>query len=218
MRVVKAFPKGQKIAFYLSEDGEAKGLLLTTEVLQSPLKPGKSSQVRFSKRLNSPVNCRYVLAVIDPEKKIPEAREDNNCAAVAVPGRNAVPVANAGPDQTVRVMDTVYLDGSKSSDADRSVLQFEWQFESMPQGSKAELKDSQSVFPSFVVDIPGSYVLRLGVTDGCFKSLPDRVTITTENSKPVANAGPDKTAALGSMVQLDGSKSSDVDGDALTYF
>lgn len=39
----------------------------------------------------------------------------------------------------------------------------------------------------------------------------------SSNHAPVANAGPDQTHAAGTLIQLDGSASSDVDGDTLTY-
>ena len=46
---------------------------------------------------------------------------------------------------------------------------------------------------------------------------PDMVVITTRNSPPVANAGPNQSSSVGSLAQLNGVASSDVDGDALTY-
>ena len=38
-----------------------------------------------------------------------------------------------------------------------------------------------------------------------------------DNTAPVADAGTDRTVTVGKTVQLDGSKSSDEDGDTLTY-
>src|SRR5262249_60723886 len=44
------------------------------------------------------------------------------------------------------------------------------------------------------------------------------ITVTgSTNSPPVANAGPAQSVAAGSSVQLDGSGSSDPNGDPLTY-
>jgi len=46
---------------------------------------------------------------------------------------------------------------------------------------------------------------------------PDTVSITTDNSPPVADAGPDQTVLVGDTANLDGSGSTDVDGDSLTF-
>ena len=71
--------------------------------------------------------------------------------------------------------------------------------------------------PIFTVDKPGNYVAQLIVNDGKLSSAPATVTITTQNSPPVANAGPDQSVARGAMVHLDGSGSTDPDGDQLTF-
>jgi len=134
---------------------------------------------------------------------------------VEVPNR--LPVANAGPDQTLYVTNTAQLDGSGSSDLDGDPLTYSWSFVSRPTGSSATLSDANSVSPSFVIDKPGNYTARLVVSDGRALSSPDYVVIGTLNSAPVANAGPDQTATTGSLVRLDGSASTDVDGDGLTY-
>jgi hypothetical protein len=55
------------------------------------------------------------------------------------------------------------------------------------------------------------------VSDGQLNSPPATVTITTINSPPFANAGANQTVFVNSIVHLDGSGSSDVDGDPLTY-
>ena len=88
---------------------------------------------------------------------------------------------------------------------------------SCPAGSAAVLSDPAAVSAAFVVDLPGSYVVQLVVSDGALASEPDTVTITTANSAPVARAGDDATGAVGDRIVLDGSASSDVDGDLLTY-
>ncbi|MBT8442597.1 MAG: PKD domain-containing protein, partial [Gammaproteobacteria bacterium] len=62
-----------------------------------------------------------------------------------------------------------------------------------------------------------SYIAELIVNDGEIDSGADSVTINTRNSAPVADAGPDQSVAVGVTVTLDGSGSSDVDGDRLTY-
>ena len=128
----------------------------------------------------------------------------------------ARPVANAGPDQTVFVGQTVQLDGSGSSDADGDPLTYRWALTTRPAGSQATLTNATTVAPTFVVDQLGTYVAQLIVNDGTFDSLPDTVTLAGE-ARPVANAGPDQTVFVGQTVQLDGSGSSDADGDPLTY-
>jgi RHS repeat-associated protein len=130
---------------------------------------------------------------------------------------NHPPVANAGPDQTVLVTQTVTLDGSKSSDVDGDLLTFAWLFKAVPPGSTASLSDPAAVKPTFVVDKPGTYEVQLIVNDGHVNSSPSTVTITTQNSPPVANAGPDQTVFVGDTVTLDGSLSSDVDGNPLSF-
>jgi chitinase len=59
--------------------------------------------------------------------------------------------------------------------------------------------------------------VRLVVNDGHADSLSAVVTASTGNLRPVANAGPDQTAPVGTKVTLDGSASNDANHDALTY-
>jgi RHS repeat-associated protein len=130
---------------------------------------------------------------------------------------NVPPVASAGPDQTRLVGDTAQLDGSGSTDADGDLLAFQWSFVSRPAGSAATLSEPSAVRPTFHVDSPGTYVVQLVVSDGPSSSLPDTVRIDTANSRPRADAGPDQTVPVGTLVELDGGGSSDVDGDPLTF-
>jgi len=132
-------------------------------------------------------------------------------------GINRPPVANAGADQTVYATQTVTLDGSGSTDPDGQALTYAWSFVSRPAGSAAALAGATNVKPTFVPDRDGSYVVQLIVKDGQLSSSPDTVEISTLNSAPVANAGADQAALTGQAVTLDGSASSDIDGDSLTY-
>jgi predicted aspartyl protease len=130
---------------------------------------------------------------------------------------NSAPVARAGADQTALFGDTVTLDGNASSDVDGDGLTYSWSLTTKPTGSQAILAGSTTVHPSFKIDVSGHYVVQLIVNDGTVDSDPDTVSISTNNSAPVARAGADQAAFFGETVTLNGSASSDVDGDGLTY-
>ena len=154
----------------------------------------------------------YIVQLIVNDGKVNSAPD-----TVTITTLNTAPVANAGPDQTAYVTHTVTLDGSGSSDVDGNPLTYNWSFVSQPTGSTSALSDPTAAKPTFVADKFGSYTLQLVVNDGTVNSAPDTVTITTLNSAPVANAGPDQTPYVNNTVTLDGSGSSDVDGNPLTY-
>ncbi len=125
--------------------------------------------------------------------------------------------ADAGPDQTVAVGTTVTLLGNGSSDAEGNPLTFAWEVLVRPPDSQGTLSNPTSVNPTFEVDRPGVYMVQLTVNDGQMDSQPDVVTINTVNSAPVANAGEAQSTATGTTVILQGNRSSDVDGDPLTF-
>jgi K319-like protein len=133
---------------------------------------------------------------------------------------NTDPVANAGIPQTTHPGTLVTLDGSGSSDADENYpLSYAWEIVSRPVGSTCELLDAVTVSPSFTPDMLGDYIIELVVTDSLGAvSEADTVQISTTNSPPVADTGPDQSIILlGTTVSLDGSQSYDDDGDTFTY-
>ena len=150
------------------------------------------------------------------ELVVNDGSTDSSPDTVLITTENTSPTADAGPDQTVYVNDTVYLDGSGSSDPDGDALTFTWMILSAPEGSAATLSDPALVNPSFLVDLPGFYEIELTVSDGELEGT-DTVSINTENSIPVAIAGDDQAIFVGDTVQLDGAGSFDVDGDPLTF-
>ena len=92
---------------------------------------------------------------------------------------NTAPVADAGGSQSVVVGETVFLDGSGSSDANLDPLTYSWSLVSKPEGSAAVLFDPFAVDPSFLADQPGLYGVALVVNDGFVDSVSDSVTIAT---------------------------------------
>ena len=113
--------------------------------------------------------------------------------------------------------DLIHLTGAGSTDVDGNPLTYAWSLTTRPAGSTAVLSSPTAVNPTFVVDRSGAYTAQLIVNDGTVDSAPDVVSISTQNQRPVANAGPSQTVAAGAPVQLDGSGSSDPNGDALTF-
>ncbi len=129
---------------------------------------------------------------------------------------NTVPTANAGSDQTVNTGTLVTLNGSGSSDADGNYLTYTW---TQIAGTNVTLSNNQSINPTFTPIFSGVYTFQLIVNDGTDNSLPDIVNIILNqpNTVPTANAGIDQTINTGTKVTMDGSGSSDADGDSLTY-
>lgn len=132
---------------------------------------------------------------------------------------NHAPVANAGPDQKVKVGDVVTLDGRNSYDPDGDLITYNWKFTATPPGSVAALSNPTSVMPTFIPDKPGDYIIVLTVSDAQAESSPDDVVVVAArpNVAPTAYAGPDQSVVTGSTVFLDGRGSSDPDGDPLTF-
>jgi hypothetical protein len=130
---------------------------------------------------------------------------------------NIAPSANAGADQSVFIGETAILDATGSADTDGDALTYQWSVLSKPAGSASVLSDSTAVMPSIIIDAHGDYLLQLIVNDGFENSAPDTVQINVGNVKPVSQAGLDQPVQIGQTVELDGSGSTDADGDALTY-
>ncbi len=58
----------------------------------------------------------------------------------------------------------------------------------MPTGSQTSLDNPALANPSFTLDQPGAYRIRLVVKDGKASSTEDLVIVSTLNSKPLAKA------------------------------
>ena len=132
---------------------------------------------------------------------------------------NSAPTANAGLAQSIAAGTIATLDGTASSDANGDTLSYEWSLISKPAGSAAALSSTTAAKPTFTADLAGSYVVSLVVNDGKVNSLAATVTISAAvaNAAPVANAGTAQSVVVGAVVTLDGTASSDANGDSLSY-
>jgi hypothetical protein len=174
-----------------------------------------SSTTSAKPSFRADVSGTYVASLIVNDGKV-----DSVAAAttVTVSAANSEPIANAGTNQNVVLASTVTLDGTNSTDANRDQLSYRWVMMSKPSTSSAVLANPTSAKPTFLADVLGTYVITLIVNDGKVDSttVATTVTVSSANVAPVANAGTSQNVVLGT-VTLDGSASSDANGDTLTY-
>ena len=191
------------------------GTLTYAWTLQAPF--GSSAQLSFATSVH-PTFKTDVVGQYVATLTVSNGTNSSTPAQVTVSTTNSAPVANPGTAQTVTAGTTVQLNGSGSTDVDGDTLTYSWTLQVPPgSGSTATLSNANIVNPTFYADKPGTYTATLTVNDGHGNTNSNSVQITTLNSPPVANAGAAQVVSIGTTVTLDGSKSTDVDGDTLTY-
>ena len=127
------------------------------------------------------------------------------------------PLAEAGGPYTGNVGSPISFDASGSFDPDGTIALYEWDWEndSIFDDSTTSPMITHTYFSEF------GGLVRLRVTDNDGLSGTDTASVAVLNQPPVANAGPDQlvecTGFSGSLITLDGSGSSDPDGDPLTF-
>ena len=130
------------------------------------------------------------------------------------------PVANAGSDRGVTEGDSVSLDGSGSTDSDGTIVDYSWELISPDvELTITNANQAQASFTAPAVDADTDYVFRLTVTDDDDASANATVTISIANKviAPSASAGNNRNVTEGDSVTLDGSGSSDDDGEIISY-
>ena len=113
------------------------------------------------------------------------------------------PTADAGLDDTVNLGSSVTLDGSASSD-DVGVVSWTWTF---TDGSPQTLTGETVPYTFTTL---GAHTVTLEVADAVGLTATDTVVITVvDGTPPTAAAGSDQTVPMGTLVDFDGSGSSD---------
>jgi chitinase len=127
------------------------------------------------------------------------------------------PIANAGPDLSAFPNQVITLDGSGSSSPSGGPLDFHWRV--TQSAGQHELSGENRDFASFISAVEGTFEIELEVKDENGGAATDAMTVRVRSTSgsPIADAGPDQNVDVGAAVQLDGSRSSDPDGDPLTY-
>jgi len=145
------------------------------------------------------------------------------------------PLADAGADKTYRVKKDVPFSGMGQT-LDAEIREYKWDFDNnmnwgwdktfRPSG-KSVSKGGHTIASGWFnttweYKIEYEYIAIFGIEDetetGTSSSAEDICIVTiTPNHAPVANAGPDQTVKWNQYARFDGSKSYDIDNDALTY-
>lgn len=118
----------------------------------------------------------------------------NNCSAVdsVTVTVNALPVADAGPDSTICVGDSIVLGGSPTGPAGASYV---WT-------SSGNISSTGIANPTAIPTTTATYVVEVTDTNMCVSN--DTVVVTVI-SLPVVDAGPNDSLCIGDTLQLNGS-------------
>ena len=137
------------------------------------------------------------------------------------PPSNTKPIVVASAPASVYRGETMVLDASTSYDPDAApqALSFEWQLTSAPATStltNADITDANQAIAGFTPDVSGEYHFTLNIDDGA-ETDTTQIMVVVVNHIPLANAGADINSNPGTLITLNGSGSSDADGDLLSY-
>ncbi|MBU49532.1 MAG: hypothetical protein CL920_12625 [Deltaproteobacteria bacterium] len=146
-----------------------------------------------------------------------------SCTAVIKKPELKKPTAEIIGPTKVKVGTKVRLDGTRSVGYQGSIDTYTWEL-TPPSGSKATLADANASIAEFTADEAGKYTVTLKVKSKWDDQEQESEVATVEveafkdNVPPEAKVDPaEASVKAGDKVSLDGSTSTDADGDKLTY-
>ncbi|MBI3890073.1 MAG: hypothetical protein HY303_00930 [Candidatus Wallbacteria bacterium] len=175
-----------------------------------PLSTPNSSTARF---VPTTAGIYLFSLLVDDQRGL----SASSTARVTVDPFNRPPSANPGNVTTGDVGTTVILDGTGSGDPDGDPLTYAWTFLSGPS-TPSQLGNNNARL-AVRATVAGVYTFELAVTDDHFATSRATIDVTMRavNQPPTADAGPDTTAPVNTLVVLNGGNSSDPENQPLGF-
>ncbi|GAB3995779.1 hypothetical protein GCM10028807_36820 [Spirosoma daeguense] len=138
-----------------------------------------------------------------------------SCKKTADPAPPVITITNTVMTGTVNA--NTILDASATGG--QGTLTYAWVIKTAPTDSKATLLNATTLKAELIPDKPGTYIIALTVTDANGQKSTTEITLTVSlpGKPPVISLATSMTVETGQQTSIDGSKSSDPDGDKLTY-
>lgn len=193
--------------------------LIAGEVVLLPSSNVVQPEFSIPEILDKSISFEFKLTVTDDTG----LKSSDDVIVNIVIDNNEPPVANAGSNQTVQGGTLVTLDATESKDPDGDIVSYLWTQKSGAQIIIENAGSSQATFTApAILESNELLVFELTVidNDGLKGSSTIFVNVIAEGvniTPPVAEAGENQTVEEGRFIELDGSSSSDSDGEIVSY-
>ncbi len=152
---------------------------------------------------------RYIYAVAAVDTAGNASASSAPLTATMPACASQAPVAVAGPDRVAQSFSSLTVDAGGSFDPDGVIASYAWEF---GDGESAATAEAVHVYRR-----PGTYSLRLTVTDDDGLAATDVAVVSITNRPPFANAGTDQAVVAGSVLTFNGRASFDLDGAIIAH-
>jgi len=170
----------------------------------------------FDVTLTAPTGatCTWDAGTYTVRLRVTDAGGLQDEATAVVTVTNAAPTANAGGPYTGTKNNAIGVDGSASTDADGSIVQWSWDCDG---DSVYEVVAAAGTGSACTFAAVGSYTIGLEVLDDDGGTGTATADVTVGNDPPTAAPGGPYAGDEGVVVALDGSGSSDAGGALTTW-